>query len=314
MRITDIVKELESFSPRIGKREANAKRYILRLLEGTEVKEQRFRNAVPKGRATLRADGEEIPSMPTSFVSGGFEGKPLISSIDVSARYYFNPNINFNPYSDDLSLATFYFAPSIAVRREHVEKILSAERVEARVRIKKERFASANLVVGNTENPKVLCFAHYDTVLHGAVDNSSGSAVLLHLIKTSPRVLRKCAFVFSGSEELSYDKPVYWGKGYRVFEEENRSLMQRVKKILVIDCVGFAPPVATKDFLLQAFPVKTLEKIRRKTYLIICDLRKIRMLWRVYHTARDTPELLREKYLMQAERLVLQAINGRLPA
>ncbi len=306
MKILEIVKVLENLSPRTGKREKKAKKYILDFLEGVEVREQKFRNAVPKGSSKLLINGREIESLPSSFVSGKFEGKPLISSLHVSGRYYFSSNINFNPYSNTISLATFYFAPSIAVHRKNVGKILSAESVEAKVKVKKEKFVSANLIIGNLENPKALCFAHYDTVLNGAIDNSSGTAVLLHLIKIRPEILKKICIVLSGSEELSYDKPIYWGKGYRVFEEEYKSLLEKTKRIAVVDCVGFANPVLTKKLLLEAFPVKMLERIKKKTFLVTGEIEKLETLWKVYHSDLDRVNLLSEKYLKEAENLILK--------
>ena len=104
-------------------------------------------------------------------------------------------------------------------------------------------------MVGNLINPKNLVFTHYDSIYSGAVDNASGVAVTLKLILDKPKLLKTTLFVLSGNEELAYDFPVYWGRGYREFEKKYWPLMKHSQKILIIDGVGNSPT----EFITDAY-------------------------------------------------------------
>lgn len=156
-------------------------------------------------------------------------GEEIIEE-DVSPENFEIPNINFNPFCKSVSLTSFYFTPSLAISKKDLHFIINVEEIEGKVKIKKEKFISRNLIIGNLENPRFVIFAHYDTIKKGAIDNSSGVAILLSLIKENPKTLSNTLFVFSGSEELSFEKPIYWGKGYRVFEEEFKEVLKNSKK------------------------------------------------------------------------------------
>ncbi len=306
----ELIKKLESLSPRCGKREKAAANLIEDHLDGVEIHVQPFRNAVPRGKAELEADGKKIECLPSAFVSGKVNEKCLISSVHVSARYFSDANINFNLYCDEISLATFYFAPSVAVRKEDVPALINAETVNGKVSIKRELFVSRNLLVGNLEKPRYILFSHYDTVLNGAIDNSSGTALCMELIRRFPELLKDVLIVFSGSEELSFDKPVYWGKGYRVFEEEYLSALKNCKRIVVVDCVGFAPPDFIKNYMMSAFPIKNLEKFEEKTFLLSVKEKYFSKLWEVYHSKLDGEERINEKHMQNAMTLLLSFLRG----
>lgn len=305
----ELIKRLEEVAPRRGKNERVAARIIEDELKDFEVFRQKFRNAIPDGKATLEIDGKKLRCASTSLVSGKVEEKAIISSIHVSSRIFNAPNINFNPHCRTISLATFYHAPAITVVKEDVQRIINAEEVNGTVKVKKQRFTTMNLIVGNMKNPKYVVFAHYDSVLKGAIDNSSGVAILLHIIKEKPTVLLRSLFVFSGSEELSFERPIYWGRGYRVFEEEYKSLLNNAKRILVVDCVGFAKPTLTKELIAVALPLKNLEKWEKKVFLLFSDLRNIKTLWEVYHSELDTVNLLRKGYLEETKNVLLKILK-----
>lgn len=302
----NLVKQLEELSPRIGKREKPAAALIKNALEGIEIKEQSFKNELPDGKSKLLVDGIEILSVSSSFCSGTIDDdKALVSSIHTSPQFFKKPNINFNPYCKEMSLPTFYFYPSIAILRSDVQKVLEAETISGSVKVKKQSFSSTNLLVGNTKNPENIIFAHYDTVMKGAVDNSGSIAMLISLIKNNSGVLSKSLFVFGGSEEFSLDEPIYWGRGYRVFEEEYPSLLECAKKIIVSDGIGLAKPIFCNEFLLESLPLKNLEKWKTKTNLLVSDTAKINTLWSIYHSKLDTVNMLREEYLENAKKLLV---------
>lgn len=305
----ELIKKLEKLSPRKGKNEKKAAELIKTELESFEIFEQKFFNSIPEGKAELICDGEKIPCEASALKTGRIEEKCLISSIHVSARIFFHSNINFNPYCNEISLATFYHAPSIAVEKSYVQKIIEVEEIKGKVKVKKKRFLSRNLLIGNIKNPKAIVFTHYDSVINGAVDNSSGVAVCIKVLKNNPELAKKVLFVFSGSEELSFDFPIYWGKGYRVFEEEYLTLLKKAKKIMVIDCVGVSRSILTKQFLINAFPIKNLEKFNNKTFLVTSY--NFSKLWKVYHSKLDTLNagILKEKYLLQTYKFLVKELK-----
>ena len=307
----DLVKRLEDLSPRYGKKEKEAFKLILQWLEGIDIEVQSFKNSVPVGDAKLTVDGEEVECLPSSFVSGRLGEKCIVSSVHTSPEFFDEENINFNPYSKEISLVTFYFSPSVAVRREDVGKIATAEVIKGRVRVRKERYSSKNILVGNLRNPRYLVFCHYDTILSGAVDNSSGVSVCIELVKNYPEILSNVLVVFSGSEELSYDNPVYWGKGYRVFEEEFRELLKNCKAIFVVDCVGFAPAGVTRDekMLFEVFPVKSFDSVKQRLFLISVKEKYFKEMLSFYHSRLDVVDNLKESYMKQALNLLVKNLK-----
>ncbi len=303
----ETIRKIENFSPRKGKNEIKIAKFLENEMEKycNNVEIQEFNNEIPIGDSTLIVDGESIECESTSLVPGEFEDKCIISSVHISSRIFREPNINFNPYCEEISLATFYFAPSVAIKREDVCKVVNSESVYCKISLKKEKFKTRNILVGNLVKPKHIIFAHYDSIKSGAIDNASGTALCLELIKRFPNIIKDNLVIFSGSEELSFDYPIYWGKGYRIFEEEYGKLLNECKSILVIDCVGFAKPCLMKDYLISAFPIKNLEKFKSKICLLSCEKDKFSRLWSVYHSEKDSVDNLNEDLLESAmEKLI----------
>ena len=299
MKVLEYMKGLERFAPRSSGSEERARAYIAEKLTrmGVDFNTQKFRNWLPEFRNFyLKADGRNIECMPTAFRSGSIEGKNLISSMAVSGRYYEEQNINFNPYSNCLSLATFYRAPSVAIKRSDVRTVLEAEDVEGKVDVIKRRHDCANLIVGNRKRPKNIIIAHYDSVLSGALDNASGTAMLLELAAQDAG--RENMLVFSGCEELSFDEPIYWGRGYRIFESGFHKEMISAKQIIVVDMVGSSAPGIVRDnrTKLAAFPVKD-SKLFRKAVIVSVKGKE----WMgFYHSAEDRYTNIKERFLAES--------------
>ncbi|MEM5828391.1 MAG: hypothetical protein QW197_02725 [Candidatus Aenigmatarchaeota archaeon] len=299
----ELIENLEKFYPIRGKNEKVVFRVLVEFLEKNNIsyETQDFINIVPNGKSELVCDGLKIESLPSSFVSGKIGDKNLVSNILIREDFQ-EPNIAFNPYSREISLATFYSVPSITIRRSDVKRILEAENVRGKVKIKKEKFKSFNIIVGNFKNPKRLIFTHYDTVLNGAVDNSSGTAFLLSLLATFRDVMKENLFFICGSEELSYDKP-YWGYGYRIAESEFEKFFETSKEIVVVDCIGFdkASFIEGDSFLKrEAFPIKNFEKYENKIKVFSSiSSKNIKEFYSFYHSNSDIKELLKEKYVIE---------------
>ena len=252
------IRELERFSPRRGANEHKARDFIVGRLDGIGVPYvlQRFSSHLPKYETFgLLADDKPVDCMPTALVSGEITEKNLISSMAVSGRYYEEPNINFNPYCDSISLATHYRAPSLAIRRCDVQRIIDAERISGTVTVKRDPHSCANIIAGNSVDPKSVIVVHYDSVLSGADDDASGVAMLLRLAEEGAGTDNM--LVFSGCEELSFDSPIYWGKGYRVLEKGFMPILSKARNIIAVDMIGSGMPGVMKNpkYRLAAFPL-----------------------------------------------------------
>ncbi|MDE1833278.1 MAG: M28 family peptidase [Candidatus Micrarchaeota archaeon] len=301
-RLMDSIRMLERLGPRRGKRELEAGRILKRKLAsyGVDFQIQQFRNHLPHFSSfSLMADGDSVECMPTALRSGGISSKPLISSMSVSGRYYEEPNINFNPYSDAFSLATFYRAPSLTIKRKDVRRIIDARSVEGRVRVTKLPHRCENIMAGNLKNPRHILISHTDSVLGGALDNASGTAMLLELASEGRK---DTLFLFSGCEEMSFDEPIYWGRGYRVFEEQYKGLMERAKRTIVVDMVGSNSPslIEDKRIRMSAFPIKS-QRLWERALIMSTGGDE----WRpIYHSMEDRIGLIKGRYLEESYRMV----------
>lgn len=307
--------DISKFHPIRGKREMIMVKYISKTLENSNInfELQQFKNSIPTGKCKLDSDFGKIESMPASFKSGKINEKNLISNIIIKQDFEI-PNISFNPYCKDFSLVTFYFEPSICVKSVDVKKIIESETISGIVKIRNEKFKTANIIAGDLTKPENIIFTHFDTVLNGSVDNSSSVALLLSLITEKikgNKNLEKSLIIFSGSEELSFEKPFYWGYGYRVFERDYFELLENSKKIIVVDCIGFDKCYVSmnKTLLKEAFPIANLDKFSNKIYLVTSvSMKNIKYFYSFYHSTLDKPKLIKKNYIIQAKRTILKLL------
>ncbi len=176
--------------------------------------------------------------------------------------------------------------------------------------VEKQKQTTYQILVGDRKNPKNIIFSHFDSVGTGAVDNATGTALMVELILSSPELLRDNLFVFDGNEEISYDHPVYWGRGYRNFEQKYPKQVERAQQLLVIDCIGYHKTQVlngkTNSTIVKlAFPIKHIEKYSGKIKLITSDYDK---LMSVYHSDLDDGEMIEEKYMKEA----MEVVRGEL--
>lgn len=309
-RIIDIVKDIFEIKKGSLNPEKRTAEYIKKRLKKKSVPFiiEKFINYEPLAEiCRLEVDGNKLNCKNSGFLSGRIENKDiLISAFSESEGNV--ANINFNPYSDAISRVSFYSGCAISVSRKDLSKILKAKRIKGITKVKKKKFVRENILIGNIKNPVKIVFAHYDSIEEGAVDNISGLAVLLRLAGENKKILRDNLFVFSGSEELSYDGPVYWGRGYRYFEKKHRKLLLKAEGVFIIDSVGNGRSVVIKDkdLIFQAFPVINLGKIINKTAVISGDIEE---LMKYYHSLADDLSRLKEKYLVQAERILMDLLK-----
>ncbi len=297
----DIVKKLTAISPRYAENEIKAAGLIIEILKKSKITfaQQLFESYAPIiTRAVLFADNEQISCIGSGFNSGEIKnGNNLISSFG----YKHNNlpfNINFNPMTDEISVVDFYQEPSVTISRKSVVKIIMARTVQGLIKVKKQKFQTKNILVGNTTKPTSIVFAHFDSIIgDGAVDNAGSVAVLLDLVINYPNYLSNSLFVFSGNEEMSYDDYKKSGYGFRVFESEYEDLLNRAKQILVLDGVGVSSSSFVQFGLDWVLQLKSLNKIRRKVFWLQNDQSEI---LKYFHTKADKVNILSEKFLLDA--------------
>lgn len=309
----NLIKQLCALGHRQLQQETAAFELLVQLLDQAKINyaTQTYATFIPDFKsATLVADGMNIDAVATSFVSGEINGKDnLVSSLISSQPLIDTPNLNFNPACLGISRSNHYFAPSVAIAAKDVSRICAAKVVNATVVVGKTPHQSCNILVGNTTRPKNILICHVDSVGPGATDNAAGVAVLMKLVTDYPELLSNNLFVFAGNEELSYDYPVYWGHGYRVFEQEYGQQLAQANNILVVDCVGNGPTTFSQDPHLVhiGFPLSQAAVLKEKITMVYGDFDR---LMAVYQSDLDVPEVLVPEALVEAVQALLGRISG----
>lgn len=318
MKIQNYIQNIIANLCQIGDRqlggEDRARQYIKEFLmaQGLQFSEDEYRTFVPKFKKwLLKVDGKTIPSLPSGLISGEIQSNyTMISSLISSQKNLYDANINFSPASDAISRSNHYFAPALSVSRDDIGKIAKAKKVRGQLEVEKTDHISANLLVGNRQNPKAIIFSHYDSIQTGAVDNASGVALSLQMALEFPELLADNLFAICGNEELSYDQPVYWGHGYREFEKKHSQILKSANQILVLDSFGQSKPEVIFDINIVklGFPITNLQDTIGKIKMISGSLAS---LIPIYHTADDTPKEIKPRFIKQAKDLTLKLLRSK---
>lgn len=310
-----IIEDLVKLGARQGKNADKACEYLLSLFERNTIAYsiETYLVDIPVwGVSTLKADGRMIANIPTGLTSGVIRGVSALTSSLISSRIFLDiPHINFNPKSKIVSRANFSFAPSCAVSRDSLPELYSAQKVEGRIRVQKKQQTMRQILIGNRKNPKNIIFSHFDSVGTGAVDNASGTALMTEFIVRNKDLLEENLFVFDGNEEISFDYPTYWGKGYRNFEKRYSKQTLSAQKLIVVDCIGYEKTQvlqgeSASHIISLAFPIKNVKKLSSKIKLITSDYDK---LMEVYHSDLDNGGNIKEKYLKEASRILQKMLR-----
>lgn len=308
----EFIKKLTSFGTRQLEAETEAANLIRQTLLDHQLEfiEEKYSVDIPKFlSADLKVDDKNIKVLPTGLHSGEItKDNLLLSSLLSSQLNSDDANLNYSPVCTAISRNNFYFAPSLAFHVNDLEKISNAKVLKGKLEVEKTKHNSINFLIGNQTNPINILFCHYDSIGPGAIDNGSGTALLLQLVIEHPFLLKTNLIVIAGNEELSYDYPVYWGHGYRVFENEYKKALQNAKQILVVDCVGHAEPITTTDpsIIQLGFPLANIVSHAHKITMLYADLDK---LMTVYHSEADQPEILNNEFLDQAYNKIFSLIK-----
>jgi hypothetical protein len=306
-----LIKKLSDLGERQLAQEIKASKLLMQELASFKVKfkVQYFATKIPVVKSvSLKADKRNIKAKSSSLVSGVIKNKFVLATPVIKPLKKDQPNINFNPKCLDISQSDFYFVPALAVNKKDVSKIRRARYVEGKINVKAQKHRSLNILIGNLKNPKNILFAHYDSIGPGAYDDASGIAVLARLIIDYPKLEKENLFVLAGNEELSYDAPFYWGRGYRAFEKKYYALLKNCRKILVIDGVGVGSVLVSKRFKLveACFPVENLKKFAGKVQVLSNG---DEILYQIYHSDLDKPGNIKQIYLNQANRKILMMLD-----
>jgi len=259
-------------------------------------------------RATLTVDGVSIPCQGSGLVSGEITSvDTLLSSLISSQKNLYDANINFNPRCTEISRSNHYFAPALSVVASDVSRLLAAEKIHGVLEVNKRTTQTGYFLLGNIANPQTIVFSHFDSIGLGAVDNASGVALAIELIKDNPKLLEHVLFVIDGNEELSYDEGIYWGHGYRVFEERYIKLIDQTKSILVLDSFGYSTPelITDVEIMTLALPIKNIQTHKSKMKLLSGSYGE---LMNFYHAANDQPELINDRYWQESKLLIEQEL------
>ena len=306
-----LIKKLSDLGERQLGQEIKASKLLMAELEKYKVKYkvQYFPTKVPLIKAaSLRADKVKINAKGSGFVSGLIKNKFKLATPIISPLKKVQPNINYNPKCAAISQSDFYFVPALAINKKDVSRIKKARYVEGEIKVLAQKHRSLNILVGNLTNPKNILFAHYDSIGPGAIDDASGIAVLLRLIIDYPKLEKDNLFVLAGNEELSYDTPYYWGRGYRAFEKKYGLLLQNARKILIVDGIGSDKPLVSKkmSMIRPCFPINKMKKYQNKTNVIFSTYDFIET---VYHSELDKVNNIKTAYLAQANRKILKLLD-----
>ncbi len=259
---------------------------------------------IPKGKSVLKVNNKLIQSFPTSFVSGTFTSDFSVTNSLITPQSSVNgPKINFNPKCKTISRPNTYFAPSMSISAKDANRIKNSSTVTGVVDVTKMKVKNEQILFGNTKNPISIFFCHYDSIGKGAIDNASGVAVLLCMIFSNIDSLKNNLFVFDGNEELSYDYPKYWGRGYREFFSNKLSVFVKnkikkvIKNIYVVDSIGYSClKIYSNDVISDlAFPVP--KKMIGKAVVSILS-GEYNKLMKVYHSDLDDGRMIKEKYVL----------------
>lgn len=309
-----IIQELLKFSPRLGQNELATAKFINAYLEKHHISFtlDTFKTAIPiYDHWSLSADNQEIECRPCSLKSGKItQGVKIINSLKAGSDFFNQPNINYNPKClDSIAQISFFNAPALAVNVNDIKRIESAKTIAGEIAVSWYKYSAKNFIIGNIENSQNLIFSHYDSISQGAVDNAGSVALILEMLRKK-QFFGNTSVILAANEEISNDKPVYWGKGYRDFEKKHGKSMESASKIVVVDGIGHKPcKVLQGQEVQEAFPIIDFERYKEKLYWI--GPKSIDDIASFYHSDEDTIDKVRFPLLKDAAKIITSLLKQK---
>lgn len=299
-----LLTKLTEIGPRYADKEMVAAKIIGNELNSNSIPfiTQPFSAEVPIcTKANLTADGENILCVGSTLISGEIpDGEFLISHFGYSGDTPYN--IAYSPVTDNISVVDHFKVPSVTISRKDIIKIIMAKEIRGAVEVERKEISTENILVGNVQEPQNIVFAHFDSIIgDGAVDNAGSVTAMMGCILNNRSLLNSTLFIFSGNEEMAYDDYKLSGYGFRVFEAEYSKLLEKTRKILVLDGVGVGEPALTQNGVDWVLQLKMLDKIRGKVFWLQNDQTPV---LQYFHTTEDTKDIIEDKYLLEAENLL----------
>ncbi len=309
----EFINDIIYFSPRQWKNEQKTADFLKHFLEKNSIifDIHRFLTAtVLEKECFLKADNSYIDCISSCYISGEINSKDnLISSMFPSKDLLYYENINFNPNCLlSISLWNHFFAPSISINPKDITKVLNAKNIYWKVNVQKFEYEAENILVWNTNNPKTITFAHYDSVQTWAIDNASWVSVMMWFILENPDYLKDNLFVFAANEELSYDQPFYFGRWFRQFEKDNFDILNNASKIISIDSVWNWEPLVITDpqWSHLALAFDNFNNLKEKIQVISWN---IPHLMSVYHSDIDDGRGIKLDFLISTKNKYEEILN-----
>ncbi|NMB57385.1 hypothetical protein GYA19_05635 [Candidatus Beckwithbacteria bacterium] len=263
-----LLKQLLLIGPRCADKEIVAVKIIADYLESLKItyKLQTFNSFFPLcENKRLIVDHEEISCLGSSLVSGTIPNNQFLFSHLGSIPDNLPYNLAYSPLTDEISVVDHFEVPSLTISRNDILKILMAKEIKGEIKVRKQKFDSANILVGNLTKPKNIIFAHFDSIIgQGASDNAAAILVLVNLITQNVNILTNSLFVFCGNEEMSYDSYKKSGYGFRVFESIYSQILKSCQKVYVLDGLGITEPAFSQKGLDWVLQLKMLSQIEQK--------------------------------------------------
>lgn len=295
---SDFLKQLTNISPRRGLNENKAAEVIKSYLTKEDIKFgiQEFKTIIPvTNKAELYVDNESIPCLGASFIGGKIsKDSKILNAFGAESN---ESMVIFNPISEGICLQSYKNTPTVAINRNGVIKLLMGNNISGEIEVSKLEFTSQNILVGNTNNPKRIIFAHYDCLVgSGAIDNAVAVDVIFQTMIKNIDLLNGNLFVFIGCEEesISSRDGLF---GFEMFDKKYSNLIDSTEEILVLDGLGVSSPRFINEHIDWVFGISRIEKVKRKVFWMQNDQS---IVMKYYHSSLDTLDNLDLKYINEA--------------
>ncbi len=307
-----LVKKICSFGERQDKNISNAMKFIENYIQINKVSYtiNEYAVKVPYFKKFwLKVDGKSIECAPSGLKSGKITNKFLISNL--LEEEINKPNINFNPYCEEISRMNFYSAPALTIKRKDTNKIRNAKNIEGILVVEEKKETGKQILVGNTTNPRKIVFTHVDSIGgEGAIYNAVSNALLLNYIvknkESCKESYKENLYAFDPCEELSLNDNKYWCYGFRVFEKKHTKILNDCKKIIVLDGIGINTKISKeKKDIDSTFNVDNKKLFSKITVFI--EPTKPYLKWG--HSKLDTISHINKKDITKMEKIISKKLK-----
>ena len=250
--------------------------------KGLEYERYAYPVAAPSWSWYLRADGEEVRSLPFGLSSGEYEGPPKVVKLELDEAPPEGSIAYVDGSASEIRTPTFSSGPALAVSPRDAERISKSKKVEWALRVRTVETFGLAYLVGDLDSAKRVIVTHYDSLWSGSVDNASGTTLALEMLDLVD--LKKNAFVFVGFAEINMKEGEYWLPSFKSVVGAYSELFERAEEVVVVDCVGTGAAgwIEDKEYVEAYSPFGA-----KKLKIYGTPLRDMQD---YYHGTNDTPD------------------------